>query len=156
MREYLLSIIGTVFFSALLTAILPDGKCAGLIKAIARMACTLAIVSPVLSFFQSGELSFIKIEKTQTNFSQSVIDEQQAFIHYYSELRIKEAEAALEKELKDVQGISVKVSIQWHYESEGIYIEKVSVKTLEQYEEEVLQKMWEYLTKNYCSEVLIE
>ena len=156
MKEYLLSIIGTVLFSAILTAILPEGKSAGLIKGIARMACTLAIVAPMLQFFQSGTLSLINLEKYDGIFSQTVIDSESAFIHYYSELRIRETENALEWELEETQGIASKVSIQWTNQDEGIYIEKISVKTLEKQDEEALRIMWEYLTKNYCSEVLIE
>ena len=33
---------------------------------------------------------------------------------------------------------------------------KICVKIVKQEDEEVLRKMWEYLTQNYCSEVLIE
>ena len=156
MKEYLLSIIGTILLSAFLTAILPNGKTAALIKSIARMACTLAIISPVLHFFQSGNQALIKMEKSNGIFSQSVIDEESVFIHYYSELRIRETESALERGIEEKYGIAVEVSMVWKQENEGIYIEKICVKTLERQEEEVLRIMWEYLTKNYCSEVLIE
>ena len=156
MKEYLLSIVGTVLFSALVTAVLPEGKSTGLIKGITRMICTLAIVAPVLQFFQSGTQSLIKLEKSDAIFSQSVIDAESSFIHYYSELRIRETESALEQGIEEKYGIAVEVSMVWKQENEGIYIEKICVKTLERQEEEVLRIMWEYLTKNYCSEVLIE
>jgi len=156
LREYLLLIIGTVLFSAILTAILPEGKSAGMIKAITRMACTLTIISPMLQFFQSGTLGVANFEKTDDIFSQTVIDVESAYIHYYSELRIRETENALELEIAKKQGISSEVSIQWTEQNEGIYIKKICVKTLEKQDEEALRIMWEYLTKNYCSEVLIE
>ena len=71
-------------------------------------------------------------------------------------MRVREAESALENELVENQGISAEVSIQWKYENEVICIEKIFVKTSEKQDEEVLKDVWEYLTKNYCSEVLIE
>ena len=156
MKEYLLSIVGTVLLSAFLTAILPDGKTSGLIKAITRLTCTLAIVAPLLQFFQSGSSSFMEIEKSESIFSQTVIEGEKSFIHYYSELRVREAERALENEIAKNHEIAAEVSLQWKYESEVICIEKIFVKTSEKQDEEVLKGVWEYLTKNYCSEVLIE
>ena len=156
MKEYLLSIVGTVLLSAFLTAILPEGKTSGMIKAFTRLACTLAIVAPVLQFFQSGNQALIKTEKSESIFSQTVIEAEGSFIHYYSELRVRETERAIESELAQKYGIKTTVSMEWRHQNEGIYIEKISIKTLEKQDEEVLKNMWEYLTKNYCSEVLIE
>ena len=156
MSKYLLSIIGTVLLSAFLTAILPDGKTNGVIKAVARLACTLAIIAPILQFFQSGTAAFVEVKKTETIFSQSVIDAEESFIHYYSELRIRETEKALTQDIAEKYGIEVSVSIDWKKEEKEIFLEKIYVNTMEQQNEEALKNMWEYLTKNYCSEVLIE
>ena len=55
--------------------------------------------------------------------------------------------------------------VLWGFESEKvgkntdielIKITQICVKMIEEQEEEVVRKMWEHLTKNYCSEVLIE
>ena len=156
MNEYLLSIVGIVLLSAFLTVISPEGKTSGLIKAVTRLACTLAIVSPILQFFQSGNAAFTDIKKTGDIFSQSVIEAEESFIHYYSELRVRETELALENEIRQMHGLSVTVSLEWTQENEGVCIKKIYVKTGEEQEEEVLENMWEYLTENYCSEVLIE
>lgn len=165
MNGYLLSIVGVVLLSAFLTAILPEGKTSGLIKSVMRVACILAIVSPVLSFFQSGALSVGKIKNFDTIFSQSVIETGSAFINYHSEMRVAEAENALEKEIYDKYLLTANVRLEWEqttetvaekYPSNSIHITRIYVKTLEQQDEEVLRNMWEYLTKNYCSEVLIE
>ena len=96
------------------------------------------------------------MKKTETIFSQSVIDAEESFIHYYSELRVRETEKALEKDIAQNCGIEASVSLDWKKENAGIFIEKIYVDTLEQQNEEALKNMWEYLTKNYCSEVLIE
>ena len=42
------------------------------------------------------------------------------------------------------------------YEDRQVEITQIRIKTMQQVDEEVLKNMWEYLTKNYCSEVLIE
>ena len=156
MNEYLLSIVGTVLLSAILTAILPDGKTSGLIKGVTRLACTLVIISPIVTLFQSETGSFLETKKSDDIFSQSVIDAEQTFIHYYSELRVRETEKALAREIAEKQEIEVTVSLEWTREKEDIRIDKICVKTYKQEDEEVLKRVWEHLTENYCSEVLIE
>jgi hypothetical protein len=37
-----------------------------------------------------------------------------------------------------------------------IEITQICIKMVKQQDEEVVRTVWEYLTKNYCSEVLIE
>ena len=156
MSGYLLSLIGVVLLSAILTAILPEGKTAGLIKSVMRMVCVLTIISPVLNFLGEGAWAVSGIKNSTAILPETGIQQDSAFIHYYSELRIRETENALELEIAKTQGISSEVSIQWTEQNEGIYIKKICVKTLEKQDEEALRIMWEYLTKNYCSEVLIE
>ena len=152
MNGYLLSVIGTILIAALLTAIAPDGKTSGLIKAIAKSACLLAIVAPIPSYLNSGNLDE-KNADSQTIFSQTVIETDEDFIKYYSEMRIRATEQALEAELKDKFFIETSVELEWVYQSDEIKITKIIVKT-ENGEENTV--MWEYLTKNYCSEVMIE
>lgn len=165
LNEYLLCVIGTVIVSAILTAILPEGKTLGLVKTITRLACILAIVSPVLRFLRVGELTFGGMENSKEIFSQSVIEGEEAFIEYYSEMRIRETERALESELSEKYGLDTEVTllcekqterVDGKYISNRIKIKEIRVKLKKSSNEEVLKKMWEYLTKNYCSEVLIE
>ena len=158
MNGYLLSIAGVVVLSAILSSVLPNGKTSGLIKSIMRMACILAIISPIITFFHSGSLSVSGVKNSDAIFSQSVIEQEQAFIHYHSEMRIAETERALEKEILTQFSVETSVALSWELETDYdlIKITQIRVITKEQKEREVLEKMWEYLTKNYCSEVLIE
>ena len=165
MNGYLLSIMGTVIFSSVVTAILPEGKTAGLIKAIARMVCVLAIVAPVITFFSVGSFSLASDKNSQTIFSQSVIDGDREFIQYYSEMRISHAQEALSKELLEKYGVETVVGLEWElveeealkkYSIERIKITRILVNTEGKASEEMKGEMSEYLTKNYCSEVLIE
>ena len=165
MNEYLLSIIGVILLSAILTAILPDGKTSGLIRSVMRMACILTIISPILTFFHSGSLTVGAEKKSNINSENAVIEMDAEFIHYYSEMRISEAESALESEIFEKFHVDCDVTLHWQLEpemtgktvtTELIKITKMHIKTIAQQQEEVLKEMWEYLMKNYCSEVLIE
>ncbi len=164
MKGYLLSIAGVVLLSAILTAILPDGKTSVLIKSVMRMACILAIISPILSFLnQVGSVDGI-FENSYSFFTQAGIDTEETFIHYHSEMRVSEAEKGLQQELLARFSVETQVEIEWALQSETIpgnndmeiiKITQIYVRMLE-YKEAVAREMWEYLTKNYCSEVLIE
>ena len=155
MSGYVLSVIGVILISAILTAVLPSGKTSSVIKGVTRLACVLVIVMPILVFFQSGEW---KIGKTffQDDFSESVIQTDEAFIQYYSEMRISQTERALEREIEEKYAVFAEISLAWSRIEEEIRIDEISVKLPPKTDEEVRKSMWEYLTKNYCSEVLIE
>ncbi len=162
MNGYLLTVIGTVIFSSVLTAILPDGKTSGVVKGVAKLALVLVIVSPILQFFQNGDFGEDFLGE---NFSKSVIQTDERYIQYYSEMRINETEKALENELLKTFGIKTQVCLNWSSENEivqGVYtvdsvkINRIQVVTDGKQNGEVVKSVWEYLTKNYCSEVLIE
>lgn len=165
MSGYLLSIIGTVLLCAILTAIVPQGKTSGVIKGIAKLACVLVIVSPVLRFFKTGEIGGNTLENSPTFFPQMGIETDENFIQYYSEMRVRATETALQEEIWDRYGVETTVSLFWeqekedvgkYYETERIKIKEIRIKCLEEPSREVKEIMWEYLTKNYCNEVLIE
>ena len=80
-------------------------------------------------------------------------------------MRIQATEATLEKELSDQYSASTVVTLTWNlleekvdnrYLSEKIQIVRINVVFEEEPSAEVKKAVWEYLTKNYCSEVLIE
>ena len=163
---YLLSIIGTVLLCSILTAVTPDGKTAGVIKGVARLACLIAIISPI-PYFLGRESVFDKAGEENTKnanvfFPQTVIQTDESFIKYYSELKVRETERLLEDELNGLFDATLQVSLYWKFDSadnvdsEKIKITKISVKTNGQMVEEEKRNMSDYLTKNYCSEVQIE
>ncbi len=156
MNGYLLSVIGTVLISSVLTAILPEGKTRGLIQSIARLACVLAIVSPVLSYLRSGNTSVFAEKNSESFFSESVIRAEESFIKYYSEMRIGETENALQKEILEKYGRSVEVSLDYEMQKDKIKIVKIGLKIEEGTKEEDVKSIKDYLMKNYCKEVLVE
>ena len=163
---YLLAIIGTVLLCSVLTAIVPEGKTTGVIKGVTRLACLLAIISPIPYFLQKENI-FDKLhgENTQNAtafFSENVIQTDERFIKYYSEMRIREAESALVAEIKEKFEVNASVEIAWDFEGEGAYdtdkirITQIYVALNGEISEEDKREMSNYLTKNYCSEVLLE
>ena len=154
MNGYLLSVIGTILLSALLTAILPNGKTSAVIKAITKLACLLVIISPVFSYIQAE--TGTSNGNSSKNLSQSVIQTDESFITYYSEMRIQNAQAQLENEIKEKFGLDCKVVFTWEYDKENIRIIKLTVQPQTEISERQNSELYEYLTNDYCSEVVIE
>ncbi len=162
MNGYVLSVIGTVLVCSLITAIAPEGKTSALVKGIAKLICVLAIIAPVLKFFKSGSIEEWTGKK---NSSQSVIEEDANFIQYYCEMRARETESALESELFEKYEVCAEVSLVWEiaqeelgtlYTEQKMRVEKIYIVIPTETSEEVRNQMQVYLSKNYCSEVLIE
>ena len=155
MNGYILSIIGTILLCAFLTAIAPEGRTSAVIRGVAKLACLIVIVAPIPQLLYSK-----KNDKTgQDFFSQTVIETDADFIKYYSEMRISSMERALEEEIYEEFCVKSSVSLAWEYpktQTEDIKITKITVRTETLSETEVLKRMSEYLTLQYCSEVLIE
>lgn len=168
MNGYLLSIIGTVLLSAILTSIIPEGKTAKMIKGVAKLACLLVIIAPVPKFLTSfGSKKNANSDKEffETFFKESVIETDVEFIKYYSEMRIRSAEIALADELLEKFSIDVEIKLfseqletptNGVYDLENIKITRIFVREKTDLKEEERMQVWEYLTKNYCSEVQIE
>ncbi len=155
MNGYLLSVIGTVLITTVLVAILPEGKTSKVVQGIAKCICLLAIVAPIPNLLKSVK-SDEKDFDSQIIFSQTVIETDEDFINYYSELRIRAAQEDLEREIEEKFFVQSEITLAWEYESEEIRITAINVRVEKELNEEEKTSMWEYLTKNYCSEVLIE
>ena len=123
----------------------------------------IAIIAPLLRFFQTGDIDRL-VENSEAFFSETGIEAEECFIQYYSEQRVRESENSLKKELDSLFTKVEAVTFTWELEKEvfsgstiqNIKIVQIHVRLNEQSNEEAIQDMWEYLTKNYCSEVLIE
>lgn len=150
MNGYLLSVIGTVLLSAVLTAIAPNGKTAFVIKNVAKLACLLVIVSPLLTYVQREK----KGGDLKNNSTKEVINTDESFIQYYSEMKVRQAEETLEKEIFEKLSLSCKLTFSWELLEDEIFIRKITV--LSPIDTEEKESLYEYLTKNYCSEVVFE
>lgn len=151
MTEYLLTVIGVILISSVLNAIVADGKTAGIIKNVTKLACVLVIVAPALTWVKGFSK---KDEKASLiNFSQTVIQTDENFIQYYSELRIEYAKDSLEQELKTRFQINTDVDIDWSFTvNKEIKIEKIFV-GVESADLEFAEKISKYIETEYACEV---
>ena len=164
MNTYIFSVVGIVLISSFITAVSAEGKTAGMVKGMTKLVCLLVILSPIFQLL-------IKNQKGnnenfyQDIFGYSVIEMDNHFIQYYSETTMSYLEDRLEKEVYEKYDFSVNISIDWAYEEENstdiydlakIKINQIIISEKQALSEEDKSILWEYLTKNYCSEVLIE
>ena len=165
MSGYLACVIGTILVCSLLTALAPKGKTTDVIVGVCKLACVLAILSPVPFYLASGELKGDLSKKILAFFEKNGIESDGEFIKYYRELRVENTEKALQEELKALYGVQAKVTLEWEavaesfagvYKVESIHIERICVYCEGEIDKELKGKMSTYLSKNYCSEVLIE
>lgn len=155
MSGYLLSVIGAVLICALITAVAPEGKTATSVKGIAKLICVLAIISPIFKYLKTGDLEVFIDKNRQEFFSESVIDTEATFIKYYSEMRVKQTEDALQKELFEKYDLETEISLQWRM-NERICIDAICVKLQTNINQDVENDVHGYLSKTYNCEVLIE
>ncbi len=153
MSDYLLCVVGIVLFASVLLAIVPSGKTSEMVKAIARLACVITILAPIVQFFVGGG-------DFGTFFVESSIQTESDFIQYCSKTRVEEAEALLEEKLEDEFGVQVDVDCIWHiektqegmYEGQEIRIEKVFVKTITEQSSDWKQTIEAFILKEYGCE----
>ena len=153
MSEYLLSVIGVVLFSSVLLAVLPNGKTGEMIRGIARIACVITILSPVVYFF-------VDAGKLDGFFKEKGIEAESAFIEYCSKERIEEAEELLKKELSEKYEGVERVELQWRdepisyggYTANGVKIEKIFVYLNKGITSSDQEKLIEYLFNQYGCE----
>ena len=163
LKGYVFCIVGTVLLSAVVIAILPEGKTAVTIKGVAKCLCVLIIVSPILTFFQKNADASTASFSTRINFLETDIQMDLPFIQYFSNERVLSAQSQLEEELKNRYGLNLTILLDWEWRKrqdgegmEEIYIRQIRVQGVAQETEQTKKEILEYLTQNYCEEVLLE
>ena len=160
MSAYLLSVLGTVIISSILTAVTMEGRTAQMVKGVAKLACLLAIIAPIPALFQ-------RIQQGENAdgfnfFEETVIKADNAFIQYYSERRIADTERQLQQEILRLYAVETSVKINWELENLvekndlsimilGIFVYAPTDCALQQ-----KNAIKAYLMENYCKEVQIE
>ena len=161
MKEYLLCVIGVVLLSALITMFLPEGKTSSTIKGVAKMLCLLCILSPIPQMLKGLQGNTNSPEKdTEGDLETFVIDTDESFIKYYSQMRIQNAERLLEGEILEDYGVSCLVKITWEfneeiYDTDSIKIQSVQI-SCENATEETAMRIKQDLKERYLLEVQIE
>ena len=151
MSEYLLGVIGTVLFSAILTMITPEGKTAVIIKAVTRLACLVVILLPILNFFQTGRLFEI-------NFANSGIRSDMKFIEYCSKINVENAEKLLKEEIEKEFELPCEVTLFWEEVKErekGYEVFKIRILKAEiigMFDEKTAEMIETFIQKEYSCE----
>lgn len=162
MNGYVLAVIGTVLISAVITAIIPEGRTSSVVKGVARLACVLTIVSPIISFFTKDNLAG---EKNKTGIFREIgIEEDESYIQYVSAMRVAEAERLIEKEITEKYNAQVDVRLQWEhaadgygiYQGERLKITQMQVFCIDESAKKNKKEIGQYLANAYGSEVWIE
>ncbi len=163
MKEYAWSIIGIVLLAATLSAIVPEGKTAAVVKGVTKTACLVVILTPIVGFFYAYSSGKDGDRVAETFLEKTVIEEDTAFIQYNCAMRIRLAEESLQKELRELYRVDVVASISWECrETEEPYTEQVvkilSVRLTPEHEieEDTKKAVCAYVKEKYCSEVLLE
>lgn len=158
MSEYLLSIIGIVFISGIVSSILPEGKTASAVRATAKLCCLLVILTPVAEFALKGGGK----EKIFSDFlDENVIQTDETFINYCSRKRIEETQTYLKEKLQREYGVELDVELVWeyavqemeHYSAEEIRVLEILLYSLEEVDEIQKQEMIDKLKTDCGVEV---
>ena len=120
MSGYLLSVVGIVLVSAILSNVLPQGKTYKTLKTVIRMACLLVVVSPVLTVFQNGESGTGSNGVFQSFFKEKVIETDQTYIDYCREKTVSTAEEKLSAELEKKFSYQIFVTIRYKMEETNL------------------------------------
>ena len=119
MSEYLFVVSGTVIIAAILTAIAPEGKISGVVKTAVKLVCLIVIAEPIAKYFVLSGKGEKPTFYDKNIFDETVITADEDFIKYCSELRIAEAEKAIEAVLADEYDLTAGVTISWRTEEDG-------------------------------------
>lgn len=164
MNGYVLTVMGTVLISSILTMLAPNGKCSSLIKNMTKLVCLVVLIAPIPNLLGEKNLfDGIRGENTEQAdvfLKDDSINVDEEFINYYCELRVRETQTALKKDILARFNVVADVILSWGFvdgtDVDGLKITKITVKIPQTVEEGIKKKMCTYLTDNYCSEVLIE
>jgi len=160
MNTYVLSVIGVVLVSAVLTAILPEGKTNGIIKSITKVACVLTIVAPIIEYFGGN-----KNVNSEEIFAETVINSDLNFIDYCSKISVENAKGEIEKSIREEFGREITVELLWEYdngqtqlfgsayEDRKIKIYRAILKTKEELNVEAQRSIVEWIKKTGIDEV---
>lgn len=161
LHGYLLCIIGTTLFSAVITSVMPEGKTSAMIKGIARLVCVVSILSPIPQFLQKQSFfEFFQDKNTlfpTEKFSQLVITIDQPFIDYVSQMRVtvleQQIQAAIEKQFQTQCEVEVIGVVQ--SETAELDLKKIILKLPVEKSDSLKHEICTYLQAYYDVEVEI-
>lgn len=155
MSDYLLSVVGIVFLSSMINAIIPEGKTSGMVKSVVKLLCILVILTPFAKIMQKEGTAL------EDYFSKSVIKIDENFIEYCSEKTILTAQTQMEKEILDEFETQTFVRLEWVYDAadkaNGAMQNRIKITCI--YIEAPIEnqsQIQEYLVQRYGCKVVME
>lgn len=115
--NYILTVAGTVLLSALLSAMLPEGKMGKFVKGMSSLIVFMALVSPFLSFF----------EKKTFDFGTAELGGDEAYLLRCAELAAEEREEDVSRFLREEFSLAATATAECGTES-GFPLKKLTLK----------------------------
>ncbi len=125
---YLLSAVGVIFLSVIVSLLIPEGKLNKSITFIMRLVCIFVLVQPLTGIF-----------KTSASSAELDID-----YEYVSTVYSKHQSSQFEKLLLSKFGVNAKCTIDVKYENDAFSVEKTDV-CLSEKDIELFDTIYEYL-----------
>lgn len=129
MKTYLLSAFGVIFFSVLVSFLIPEGKLNKLIVFVVRVICIAVIIQPVTELFHRDAAT-----------TESELCDYEAVCAVYSDWQSRN----LEEKLREQFGVESECSIEIVYSDGQFGAESVRVST-NVVESEINEKIYAYL-----------
>ena len=101
MQTYILSIVGAVLISAVITIIAPSGKMGKFVKGAMKLFTLIVLITPFVSWFQSGELSL----------SAGVLKEDDGYFAACAEMLAKRDEEAISAAVREEFGLETTAEV---------------------------------------------
>ncbi|MBE7088186.1 MAG: hypothetical protein E7370_01485 [Clostridiales bacterium] len=127
MKEYLLTVFSVIFFSIIISFLIPEGKTNKLILSVVRLITIFVLIQPITKIFFKNDL---KEDVADFNFVCTV----------YSKNQSRE----MQEHLKEEFFVESKCDIVIAYCEEGFIVEKTEIITFNA-EEEINEKIYAYL-----------
>ena len=127
MKEYLLSAFGVIFFSVIISFLIPEGKMNKLILSVIKIICILVLVQPLTKLFFKFELS-----EDAINFE------------YVCTVYSKNQSREMQKHLMEEFLVESECNIVIDYGEDGFIVEKTEIITFNA-EDEINKKIYAYL-----------
>lgn len=132
MKEYLLSAVGVIFLSVIVSLIVPDGKLNKTIVFIMRMVCIFVLIQPVSGIFKI----------TDADIEEPIFD-----YVYISKVYSDNQSEQLEKIIKAKFGTDSECEVVIGYDNGQFKVQEVKVGLLVQ-DKEIIDKIYAYLEES--------
>lgn len=127
MSTYLLSAFGVIFFSVLISFLVPEGKLNKIICSVIKIVCIAVLIQPITGIF-------LPLENQE-----NLID-----FNYVSQTYSQNQSVELQKILQEKFNVDCSCNVVINYDESNFYLEKTQIFTFN-VDEQTNNKIYEYL-----------